>query len=103
VYHITKRNKPIIKGGDMVHKIIIKKVINGLKISIGCAEFVSEDIDKAMGEIARYLKNPKNIEKEYLKKYDFSDIPEVPQEAFRDTPEVPQKALLTPTIRPPQN
>lgn len=48
-------------------QIKIKPANNGWIVDIGCQTFVSEDKDKMLKEIGRYIDNPTEVEKEYMK------------------------------------
>ena len=52
-----------------MNDITIKKVANGLIITVGCRTFVSTDIPKVMREIEKYLNDPGSTTEEYMKKY----------------------------------
>ena len=61
----------------MAHNIAISKVENGVIVNVGCKTFVSEDIEGAMKEVARYLISPDAVEKEYNIKYNLGLTPPV--------------------------
>jgi hypothetical protein len=52
-----------------MHDIRIQSARNGVIVQVGCQTFVSNDIDKTCREVARYLKEPEEVEKEYAEKY----------------------------------
>ena len=46
--------------------ITIEGVLNGWIITVGCTTLVSEDKDKMLREIGRYIDDPKLVTEEYL-------------------------------------
>jgi hypothetical protein len=58
----------------MAHNIAISKVENGVIVNVGCKTFVSEDIEGAMKEVARYLMSPDAVEREYNIKYNIGSV-----------------------------
>ncbi len=69
-----KANAPTPEGiirpmeRSYAHPIRIVKVLNGYVCEVGCQTVVFENETKMLLEISRYLKNPAEVEKEYLKK-----------------------------------
>ena len=51
-----------------MYKITIEGVANGWIAKVGCMTFVSEDKDKMLSELGRYIDNPVEVEKEYTAK-----------------------------------
>lgn len=51
-----------------VNEIKIQKVLNGYIAKVGCKTVVFEGKEKLLVELARYLSNPAQVEKEYLEK-----------------------------------
>ena len=45
--------------------VIIKPVLNGFIVEVGCATVVFLSIDGLCAELKRYQKNPTDVEKEY--------------------------------------
>lgn len=52
-----------------MYKITIEGVSNGWVVKVGCKTFVSENKDKMLSEIGRYIDKPEEIEKEYMEKF----------------------------------
>ena len=52
-----------------MYKIEISKAVNGIIMVIGCRTYVNNDIDYGCRELARFLKDPERVEKEYAGKY----------------------------------
>ncbi len=46
-------------------KLVIKTVLNGWRVSVGCQEVVFTSKDEMLAEIATYLDNPAEVEKKY--------------------------------------
>ncbi len=46
----------------------IKKVMNGFVVEVGCQILVFNDTAVFLAELARYLTNPDEVEKEYVTK-----------------------------------
>ena len=46
----------------------IHKLLRGWIVQIGCQSVAFETLDKMMFEVGRYLRNPADVEKEYLQK-----------------------------------
>lgn len=44
----------------------INPVLNGWTVRIGCQTVVFTDADKLCSELARYIDNPEEVEKDYL-------------------------------------
>jgi hypothetical protein len=65
----------------MAKTIIIRPVLNGWQVQVGCKEVVFEDLKYMVSEIERYYKFPKEVEKWYLEnaKNKESSIPEPPE------------------------
>lgn len=53
----------------MAYDVIIKRAENGMIVKAGCMTFVFEDLDHGLNEVAKYVRNPSKIEKEYMEKY----------------------------------
>jgi hypothetical protein len=51
-----------------IHRIQIQPVLNGFVCQVGCQTVVFNDPDKMALEIARYYKNPKKVESEFVEK-----------------------------------
>lgn len=49
--------------------IIIKKVLNGYILKVGCQTVVFEQKNQMLSEIGRYYDNPSLVEKEYMEKF----------------------------------
>ena len=49
-----------------MRRITIEGVLNGWVITVGCSTLVSEDKDKMLSEIGRYIDDPEAVEKQYL-------------------------------------
>ena len=49
-----------------MRKITIEGVLNGWIIVVGCQVLVSEDKNRMLKELSRYIDNPKLVEEEYL-------------------------------------
>jgi hypothetical protein len=52
-----------------MYKIEVIKAVNGIILIIGCRTYVNEDIDKGCQDLARFLKDPDVVEKEYAAHY----------------------------------
>lgn len=50
------------------HSVIIRKVLNGFHVHVGCQEVVFETQSKMISELDRYFKDPAAVQKEYLEK-----------------------------------
>lgn len=48
--------------------ITIMTVLNGFTVNVGCKTVVFETREKLLSELERYLKNPQQVQKEYLAK-----------------------------------
>lgn len=46
-------------------KIIIKTVLNGWRVSVGCQEVVFTNKDEMLAEVSAYLEEPAALEKKY--------------------------------------
>ena len=67
---ILQGNAPTIAGNVKEPlDILIVKVTNGYLVNVGCRRVVFETTEKMLSELERYLKNPRQVEKEYLEKY----------------------------------
>lgn len=49
-------------------RLIIKPVLNGYIVEVGCQTVVFETMDRMLYELRRYLENPSVVEKEYMSK-----------------------------------
>ena len=58
-------HEPVEQGN---HSITINQVLNGFIVQIGCKVVIFETREKMLTELERYLKNRKDVEKEYLEK-----------------------------------
>jgi hypothetical protein len=52
-----------------MYKIEVMKAVNGIILIIGCRTYVNEDINKGCQDLARFLKDPEGVEKEYEVRY----------------------------------
>ena len=50
-----------------MRNLSITPVLNGFIVNTGCQVVVFEGKDKLLKELKRYIKNPTEVEKEYLK------------------------------------
>ena len=48
-------------------RVIIRPVLNGFIVEVGCQALLFKDIQTVAEELIRYWKNPKAVEEEYLK------------------------------------
>ena len=55
-------------GRNVPQPLSIGKVLNGYIVTVGCKQIVFETREKMLSELDRYLKNPAQVEKEYLSK-----------------------------------
>lgn len=53
---------------SMFRPITIERVLNGYIARVGCQKVVFETAERMLSDIARYLKDPAAVEKEYLSK-----------------------------------
>ena len=53
----------------ITNKVDGNEIANGFIITIGCRSYVAMDIDEAMKEVTRYMKEPEKVEREYREKY----------------------------------
>ena len=58
-----------LRGTVEAHSVLIDRVMNGYYVKVGCKRLVFETREKLLSELERYLKNPKDVTKEYLEKY----------------------------------
>lgn len=49
-----------------VKEITIISVLNGYRVKVGCQEVVFDSRKKMLKELNRYLKNPQEVEDEYM-------------------------------------
>lgn len=61
--------------------IIIRKVMNGYVVTVGCQKLVFESQMGMMLELSRYLNSPEKVEREYTEKYGLTNPVGVPVEA----------------------
>ncbi len=52
----------------MLRDVTIHAVLNGFEVKVGCQTVVFTDATEMFKEIKRYLKNPVEVENEYLEK-----------------------------------
>jgi hypothetical protein len=54
--------------------IVIKAALNGLKVEVGCKEFVYEEVNlgQFLVDLQDYLLNPEETEKKFAEKYGFT-------------------------------
>lgn len=55
-------------AGNQAQIVNIQKVLNGYIVAVGCQQVVFETREKMLSEVDRYLKNPSQVEKEYLER-----------------------------------
>ena len=52
----------------VTHPVTISKLLRGWIVQVGCQSVAFETLDKMLFEVGRYLRNPQDVEKEYLQK-----------------------------------
>lgn len=56
------------RNAKTIRHISIREVMNGFSVNVGCQELVFQSADTMLSELARYIKYPAEIEREYLGK-----------------------------------
>ena len=59
---------PVASKNNVIFDVKIRQVMNGFVVKVGCWELVFQSADMMLAELARYIKDPAAVEKEYLEK-----------------------------------